>query len=77
VASHVSDRGGAGGEVQFREDVRDVPVHGVLAQGESRGDLPVAQTLRDQTQDFQLSLCQARKSVRLAGAFTLGCLQPL
>lgn len=53
-------RGGyPGWEIQFAEDVRDMPVYGMLAQDQSGGDLPVARALRHQTQNSQLSLRQA------------------
>src|SRR5829696_5463642 len=44
------DRRGAGRHAETDEDIRDVAVHGVLADDEPLGDLPVRQTLGDQRQ---------------------------
>jgi hypothetical protein len=50
------DRGGCAGRLgQLSEDVRDVPVHGVLAEHEGRRDLAIRHAGRDEAQDLGLA----------------------
>ena len=52
-------RRGAGGHVELREDVADVPVDGPFADRQGLGDRPVGQAGRDEPQDLDLARAQA------------------
>src|SRR6266508_859846 len=55
------------GQPQLAEDVRDVAVHGVLAEDETRCDLAIRTTLRDEVEHLQLASAQAAE--RSVGPF--------
>jgi hypothetical protein len=61
---------GCGGPRRLRElaqDVRDVPVHRVLAENERRRDLAVRQAGGDEPQHLRLAPAERRVAVRLHG----------
>jgi hypothetical protein len=59
--AHAPGRGRcARGEVEFAEDVGQVPVYGVLAQHQLPGDVGVAQALRDELEHVELARRQDR-----------------
>src|SRR5262249_7158022 len=70
------ERAGFGprGHTELGEDVLQVPAHGVLADYKLLGDLSIASSRRDQTQDLELP---RRQSVRVgASGRRLGRLEP-
>ena len=52
------------GYLQFREDARDVILHGFNAQAEPAGDIAIVVPLRNQIQDFAFPLGQLSEFVR-------------
>ena len=53
--------------VELRQRIRDVPMHGVLADGQPFGDRLVAQAARDQPQHFHFAGRQAARVARDGG----------
>src|SRR5512144_1638055 len=56
------------GKPQFAKDVRDVTVHGVLAEHEARGDIAIREAFSDQIEHLQLAPAQVTER----GASQLG-----
>src|SRR6478752_1299827 len=54
----MGDRRRSGGYAESQQQVRDVTLDGVLAQGQSLCDLAIAQPLGDESQDLDLTLGQ-------------------
>jgi hypothetical protein len=52
-------RGGPRRDAKLGEDVLQMPCDSVLAEDQRRGDLPVAQSGRDQTKDLPLTEAKA------------------
>src|SRR5215218_2476286 len=67
--SGFGDCRGAGSAPELVPDVRDVTVHGVMADGDAVGDLPVAQAVGDEREDLALAARQqyGRGGVGCAG----------
>jgi hypothetical protein len=55
--------GGPGGEAELPQDVRDVPVHGVLADHQPLGDLAVREPLGEQAQHLPLPRRHLRERI--------------
>src|SRR5581483_12432389 len=67
AARRLCRRGRARADPELRPDVRDVPVDGVLADDEARGDLRVAQALADEAEHLQLPRRQRTAAAAAVG----------
>jgi hypothetical protein len=65
-AGGVGRRGGARRLAQLGPYVRDVAMHGVLAEDEPGRDLGIAQPLADEPQDLELARRENRRRARIA-----------
>src|SRR5690349_4500840 len=64
LAGGVRRGGGARGETQLGEQVRDVALDGVVAQAQPHRDVRIAQTLSHQSQDLELAPCELGLATR-------------
>src|SRR4029450_2265081 len=58
VSGGVDGERSARRELQLVPDVRQVPMHGVLAYVQTRRDLLVTQAVRNQAEHLELTLCE-------------------
>src|SRR5438067_8175977 len=63
LSCRVGDSGCTGHESQFREEIRDVTLHRVVAEAQAFGDFTVGEALGHQFEYFQLALRRARRAV--------------
>src|SRR4029453_17929933 len=73
---HRENRGRrAGTDIEFGQDVADVPVNGPFAQAQLGGDFSVGPTVDDQPQNLSLPWTQPRSTVTLVGQELAGAVR--